>query len=343
MDELVSIIIPVYNMGDSLRCSVKSLQCQDYKNIEILLVDDGSKDNTYQVCEELEMEDPRIRCIHTENRGAGPARNAGIQASKGRYMYFPDADDFLEQNAITVLVNAMDHGKYDLVVFGYRNKTHSGDVVFEKKYEKFENSGDEIRKKYEDYFEMTRKYSIQGAPWNKFFDGNVIRKYKIEYPSLRRHQDEGFISRYVSYCNNVKFIPEILYNYYVNSAGLEWKKYPVDYIDAVIGLDKVWKETICQWNKDDIVTHDLVEKRIFSNIIKAMELSYSPKMGLNYKSRKEWLKNSCKKTGFSEYSMDVAGSLYQRLVLLFAKLHLKRCLQLILYLGVLRTKARQGK
>lgn len=343
MTELVSIIVPIYNMGDSLRSSVKSLQNQDYKNIEIILVDDGSKDNTYKICEELAEEDSRIKCVHTDNRGSGPARNTGIQKSKGKYLYFPDADDFLEPDAISILVNAMNHGVYDLVVFGYRSKTHSNEIVFERKYNTFENSGEEIRKSYENYFEMTQKYSIQGAPWNKFFDGDVIRENHIEYPPLRRHQDEGFISRYVTYCNNVRFIPDVLYNYCVNTAGLEWKKYPVDYIDAVIGLNEVWQNTICQWNEEDTRTHNLVDMRIFSNMIKAMELSYSPKMNLNYKTRKQWISSMCKKTKFLDYKLNVAGSLYQKIVLIFAKLHLKNLLLLVLYAGMVRTKLRQGR
>ena len=83
---------------------------------------------------------------------------------------------------------------------------------------------------------MSEDYTIQGAPWNKFFDLTVIKKFKIFYPSLRRHQDEGFIARYVDKASRITFSNEILYTYYVNNLQKQWDKYPVDYIEAVNGL-----------------------------------------------------------------------------------------------------------
>ena len=343
MAELVSIVVPIYNMEDTLYESVKSLLKQDYEDIEVILVDDGSTDNTYEVCKTLERLDEKIKCVHTENMGSGPARNTGIQNSNGKYLYFPDADDYLEPNAISILVNAVEEGNYDLVVFGYQCKNQEGEIISQKEFKSFSNTGNRIRASYEQYFDMTKEFSIQGAPWNKFFDAELIKKNNIEFPSLRRHQDEGFISRYMSYCNCVKFIPDILYCYHVNTAGLEWRKYPIDYIDSVLGLGKVWQETICTWNKDDTITRELVKRRIFSNTLKALELSFSPKMELNIRTRKKWLASACKKTNLLKYQFDVTGSLYQRLVLLSIKMHSYTILQLLLYMGVQRTRFRQGK
>ncbi len=343
MNDLVSIIIPVYNMGNSLEGCVWSILEQDYENIEVILVDDGSKDNSYDVCKKIASKDSRVKCIHTENQGSGPARNTGIRESRGRYLYFPDADDFLEPNAVSVLVDAMSDGEYDLIVFGYRNLTHEGAVISERKYEEFKNTGDAVRADYSDYFGMNRKFSIQGAPWNKFFDGETVRKNNIEYPPLRRHQDEGFISRYVSYCKNIRFIPDVLYTYYQNTVSLEWKKYPVDYIDAVTGLDEVWKQTIIKWNPEDKNTHLLVEKEIFSRLITVLELSYSPKMNFNFWDRLKWIKKVLKKTKFNGYKMEIVGSTYQKAILLCAKLHLHFILSCALYAGIMKSAAKRGK
>ena len=207
MSELVSVIIPVYNMEKSLEKSIQSILKQTYKNLEIILVNDGSVDNTFEICEKISTRDKRVKCFHTVNQGSGPARNVGILNSKGKYIYFPDADDYVAPDAIFDFMYYMKKSDCDLIVFGYRNMTHSNQIISEKTYKNFENSGFNIRKDYSDYFGMDREYSIQGAPWNKFFDGDIIRKNKIEFPSLRRHQDEGFISRYVSYCQKVRFIP----------------------------------------------------------------------------------------------------------------------------------------
>ncbi len=343
MKQLVSIIIPVYNMENLIEKSISSILNQDYSNLEIILVDDGSTDESYRVCQQISNLDTRVRCVHSENQGSGPARNIGITESKGRYLYFPDADDFLEVNAISTLVDAMCNGKYDLIVFGYRCVSHDGDLSFEKKYDQFENSGEDIRHSYSSYFGMNSKHAIQGAPWNKFFDGNVIRDNGILYPALRRHQDEGFISRYVSHCKNVKFIPDVLYVYYQNTVGLEWNKYPVNYIDAVIGLDDVWTKTICSWNCNDNITHQMVNKEIFSKKIKSLELSFSPKLRLNIFTRPKWIRKVSKKSDFSKYNYNVAGSIYQKTVLFFAKVNLYFLLAVVLYIGNYKKRIRQGR
>lgn len=105
--KLVSIVVPIYNMGNSLEVCVNSLLKQKYPNVEILLIDDGSQDNSLEVCNDLKNRDNRIQVYHTENRGSGPARNYGIQNANGKYIYFPDADDILNEDAISILVEAM--------------------------------------------------------------------------------------------------------------------------------------------------------------------------------------------------------------------------------------------
>ena len=104
MKPLVSIVIPIYNMGDSIESCVKSVLNQDYDNYEVILVDDGSKDNSLEVCNKIAATSALVKVIHTENRGSGPARNTGIENASGRYIYFPDADDYIEPNTISRLV-----------------------------------------------------------------------------------------------------------------------------------------------------------------------------------------------------------------------------------------------
>lgn len=313
-EELVSIVVPVYNMGNSLKVCVDSLLKQDYSNIEILLIDDGSKDNSLEICNKLKKEDSRIRVYHTENRGSGPARNTGIENAAGHYIYFPDADDKLKEDAISILVKAMENGKYDLVVFGYESIGSNEKVMLRKEYPEMVKEGESVRQDYSDYVASTRKYGIQGAPWNKFFSLDVVKKYSIEYPPLRRHQDEGFISRYVCHVKKIHFIKDILYSHYLNDLKKEWDKYPVDYVDAVIGLYKTRKETILTWNKEDRKTKAIVEHEYICNIIKAFELSYSPKMKLNSNERLEWLKKQIKRSQLLNITLPTSLGHYQKLV-----------------------------
>lgn len=114
-DELVSVIIPVYNVEEYLTCCVKSVMRQTYTNIEIILVDDGSTDKSGIMCDELQTEDSRISVIHKSNGGLSDARNIGISKACGRYTALIDSDDFVSDDYIEVLLKAMNDNDADIV------------------------------------------------------------------------------------------------------------------------------------------------------------------------------------------------------------------------------------
>ena len=97
MNELVSVIIPVYNVGEILKESVNSLLLGEYQKIEILIVDDGSDEQTARMCDDISTKDERIKVIHQQNMGVSGARNTGIDCAKGDYVVFVDADDQAEK------------------------------------------------------------------------------------------------------------------------------------------------------------------------------------------------------------------------------------------------------
>lgn len=312
----VSIVVPVYNMADSIEECVKSLVNQDYGNYEIILVDDGSKDDSLERCNNLKRENTIIQVYHTENRGSGPARNHGIDHACGRYIFFPDADDILEKHAISRLVEAMENGNNDLVVFGYREIRPDGALGREKKYPDLHQNGDDIRAHYAEYMGSTVSLGIQGAPWNKFFDLEVVKNNNVRFPPLRRHQDEGFIARYMCYAQHVHFIQDVLYTHFTNDLKLQWKKYPVDYIDAVIGLNETRKETILKWNPDDVDTHVIIQREYICNVIKALELSFSPKMGFNSKKERiAWITDKLTSSGIRDVCIPANLGKYQRYIM----------------------------
>lgn len=323
----VSVIVPIYNMEKSIERCLSSLQNQDYPNLEIILIDDGSTDNTLYICNNIAKKDSRMVVVHTNNRGSGPARNTGIENATGEYAYFPDADDYLEPNAISIMVNAMNDSGADLVVFGFRNVNQDGKVLLEKKYESSIQNSSEIRNAYKDYIGYTAKWGIQGAPWNKFFDLNIIKKAKIEYPSLRRHQDEGFIGRYMCVSKKVCFIGNILYTYYINDLKKEWQKYPIDYIDSVIGLYDVRKSTILSWNVEDYETKSMINHEYICNTIKALELTFSPKMTLGKDGKREWILQLIEKSGLQNIDeLPTSLGKYQKYIMTLIRINNHRVL-----------------
>ncbi len=321
---LVSIIIPVYNMGEKLEFCVSSLLNQTYDNMEIVLVDDGSRDNSLAVANSLAEKNDKIKVFHTENRGSGPARNYGINAALGEYLYFPDADDFVDPKAIETFVHYAEATNADIVLSGYQNLTEDGKLISERKNKYTEVSCEEIRAHYAFYKVMSPELNICGAPWNKLFRKSVIDEFNIEYPPLRRHQDEGFIARFFSYAKRAVFIEEVLYKYYTNDQGLEWKKYPIDYLDAVTGLYEERCRNVLTWNPQDEDTKALIANEFICNYIKGLELSFSPKHNLKKKERKAWLREKIENSTIQEISAPSITGKYQRTVL---KLIKKKCVK----------------
>ena len=126
---LISIIIPVYKVEPYLRKCLDSVVQQTYRNLEIILVDDGSPDSCGAICDEYATKDERITVIHQENKGLSAARNAGLDIATGDYIQFVDSDDWIEPDALaTVLSIAEDH-HVDIVCFGFNKHLPSGEIL----------------------------------------------------------------------------------------------------------------------------------------------------------------------------------------------------------------------
>lgn len=113
--ELLSVIIPVYKVELFLRRCVDSILSQSYKNIEIILVDDGSPDNCPIICDEYAELDSRVRVVHKENGGLCSARNAGLQAARGKYVTFVDSDDYIEPASYSAMMRYMLENEIDMI------------------------------------------------------------------------------------------------------------------------------------------------------------------------------------------------------------------------------------
>ena len=313
--EMISVVVPVYNMGDSLEKCVQSVLTQEDAAFEVILVDDGSTDDSWERCLRLQAQDNRVRAFHTENRGSGPARNHGIEKATGRYVYFPDADDELAPMALHRMAEAVRESGADLLVFGYQVLDDAGQVRRHKTYPAFVRDGESIRQDYGDYAGLKTKYGIQGAPWNKMFDLEVIREKGVEYPPLRRHQDEGFIARYMCHAKRVQFIEDTLYTHYQNTYALEWKKFPVDYADIVRALYATRQETILAWNPKDLRTQQVIREELVDNLVKALELTFSPKHHMTGGERRDFVKKHVEGSGICDFEIYGDYSSYKKVLL----------------------------
>ena len=135
MDNLFSVIIPIYNVESYIEKCVNSVIDQDYKNIEILLINDGSKDNSKLICEKKDKEDSRIRFINKQNGGLSSARNTGLDNATGDYILFLDGDDYWDdKEALSKINRNLQNSKADIVTFGLKKMFEDTGEIEETKY-----------------------------------------------------------------------------------------------------------------------------------------------------------------------------------------------------------------
>ena len=197
----VSIIIPVYNSEKYLKKCVDSILNQIYKNIEIIIIDDGSKDNSYEVIKELEKENPTIiKGFTQENQGVANTRNNGVQYASGDFIMFSDNDDYLDKDCVEVFVNAIVKEEADIVVGGYRRVSTDGKVLMERKL-----SEDSSWSKY-----------VQICPWAKIYKRDFLIKNNLKFLSYPIGEDMymNLIAYYKS--SKVVSIEYVGYNWLYN-------------------------------------------------------------------------------------------------------------------------------
>lgn len=218
----VSVIIPIYNAKRDLEQCIKSIREQDYPHIELIIIDDGSRDGSSEICDKYANSDNRIKVLHQANLGVSVARNNGINNSTGDYIVFVDADDFLLPGAITYLYNNMRQTECELVCGSYQmQKTRNRikeicyhDVIY--KDEEYDNN----------FINITR--NVANAPWAKLFDAEIIRKNGIRFPEkIPYAEDTIFLIRYCKCINSLSLCSGIIYNYnFINYNSAVNKFYP---------------------------------------------------------------------------------------------------------------------
>ena len=211
---LVSIIIPVYNVEKYLENCIKSACEQTYENIEIILVDDGSTDNSPQICDEWARKDQRIVVVHKKNGGLSSARNAGLDVAKGKYVFFLDGDDTVHPDLLTTSLGYMSSG-VDMVVFGYNLVYDDGKnigVSFPENHYVLHTEEERIRFIIGPFF----RYETGWNAWNRIFLKSIIDEYNLRFEDNRRimAEDQYFCLVYLAHCKNIVVIEDGLYDYY---------------------------------------------------------------------------------------------------------------------------------
>lgn len=176
----ISVVMPVYNAQDYLADSIESVLNQSFRDLELIVVDDCSSDNSREVCKRYVEQDERVRLIQLkENIGAGMARNRGIQAASGRYLAFMDADDTIETGLYKKAVDASEDGRVDMIVWGATERFYNsdGDVVSENPILPEKGIWKEKREIASEALTL-EKNTLLGYQWNKLYRRETAEKYE---------------------------------------------------------------------------------------------------------------------------------------------------------------------
>lgn len=214
----ISVIIPVYNAAEFLRDGLDSLLKQTLREIEIICVDDGSKDTSLEILREYEKKDERVIVIHQENQGAGAARNNGMAKAKGEYLSFLDADDFFEADMLEVAYQEAEKVEAEVCVFNADLFDHTEKIykkctwAFRKQYfpEKQPFAATDLAVK-DNIFRM-----FNGWPWDKIYRREYIQRIGIEYQNLRTTNDMLFVFMALACAKRIITVDKILIHQRVN-------------------------------------------------------------------------------------------------------------------------------
>lgn len=203
----ISIIVPVYNVEKYVEKCIQSLINQSYKNIEIILVDDGSNDRSNKIIDEYAKVDSRILTIHQKNKGVSAARNAGLKVATGEYVGFVDPDDYVDYQMYETMLKKIELNMSDLAVCGFSKVTELSDKeeIFEIKDELLSP-----KKCVEDLFDFRGGYAIKPSVWNKLFRRDKIGDLKFD-ENIGISEDLKFFVQYILKCNSIVYVKQAFY------------------------------------------------------------------------------------------------------------------------------------
>lgn len=216
---ILSIIMPVYNVEPYVSKTIESVLQQKFNDFEFFAVDDGSPDKSGEICEQYAQKDPRMHVIHQKNKGAPAARNAALDIATGKYVYFIDSDDWIENDMLEKMVNEAEKNKADLVVTSFCMEYYQNgkDVTYRNPCPSI------VYESIDDFHHDAYKYlnnSLLSLACNKLFLNSVIQEKNLRFPNTK-WDDHHFCMNYLMECKKVVFCSMTKYHWYRSRKGSE--------------------------------------------------------------------------------------------------------------------------
>ena len=274
----VSVILPIYNAQDYLKECVESVINQTYSNIQIILVNDGSNDNSWKICQELEKKDNRIIAVTQKNSGVSVARNKGLKIANGDWIMFVDPDDVLNRGIIEKLL-LQSESNIDIVsccCYGFDENGKTVDHFFEQSRDFESNKTDlYLQLLNPSYGQPNIPLTAIGVPWGKIYRKRFIEKYNLKFdPKLRRMQDNLFNMYAFYYARNIRYLDIPLYFYRLSHVSNYNEKHLNNFMQTFLPVLEARYEGIFKLNlnKNPKIYNEYINEiaGIFLNIVKGI-------------------------------------------------------------------------
>lgn len=231
--ELVSVIVPVYNVEKYLDRCIQSVCRQSYNRLEIILVDDGSKDQSGAMCEEYADQDERIKVIHKENGGLGDARNVGVENATGKYLLFVDSDDRIHENLVKDTVETAEKNQADMVIFDYMGEEEDGNLTDRFTFPFPVNQVIEASENKELIMKSC-------SAVNKLIRRDVWNHSGLQFPKGRYYEDLATIPKLMANIKRVVYLQEVYYYYLMRDGSImHSKNFTKNYEDRTWAVDQL--------------------------------------------------------------------------------------------------------
>ena len=275
-----SIIAPVYNCQDYISRCIESVFNQGTKDIELIIVNDGSTDNSKSILDEYAKENNLIKVIHKKNEGVSKARNDALDMASGKYILFLDVDDYIDNNYIKEINNIIqNYTKIELINFGFFSEVEDMDfntlsrdeIKYKEKYYKDKKL---IKKDFVDLWDNTMLYNI----WNKVYVRKIIEDNKIRFPKSNWGEDVEFNRQYLNVINNMYNSNKCFYHYVRERNGAATKKYKENLFEIRKNEFKEFNEYFESWNVKKEKYYEFSCRRYIERVLGCIENVYCSNM-----------------------------------------------------------------
>ncbi|MDD3173533.1 MAG: glycosyltransferase [Herbinix sp.] len=287
----VSIIVPIYNSEDSIGYCINSILKQSYHDIELILVNDGSTDNSLRICQNYERIDSRVKVINIPNGGVSNARNKGLEKASGEFIQFVDSDDVIASQMTEKMIETIETYQKDIAICGYSIITLDGNKVISNNKVNSTKLGEECVLNEETFIEQISYIlwhtALLEMPWNKIYRKSIIDEYNLRFPvDISLGEDFLFNIDYFALCNGAIFINEEYYYYMISNEQALTRIYRPNLFEIQIRLMSNMIRMLESKNKWTDKGISCLSNYIVSHFINCLKNLFNPLCKLNESQKK---------------------------------------------------------